>query len=309
MSSNGGATWTSLNKGLAITQFYRIGVSRTNPNIIVAGAQDNGNMKYSGGAFAGITDADGMQGFIDWSNANVIYAGIQYGGFYRSTNGGASFVGVSTPSSGAWLSPWCQDPKVAATIYAGTDKVYKSVNQGTTWAPISGVLAGVGAFTVLKVAPSNASVIYAGSGGKLYRTVNGGAAWADITASLPIATNFLTDVAISDVDPNVAYATFSGYVAGEKVYKTLNGGAAWSNMSGALPNMPVDTIVYQHGPNNLVYIGTDAGVYFIHDGMPHWAPYKLGLPNVIVDDLQIDYTTKKIRAGTYGRGIWEAPLL
>jgi photosystem II stability/assembly factor-like uncharacterized protein len=250
-----------------------------------------------------------MQGFIDLSNVNVIYAGIQYGGFYRSTNGGASFTAVSTPASGAWLAPWSEDPSVAATLYAGTDKVYKSVNQGTSWAPISGALAGVGAFTVLEVAPSNTQVIYAGSGGRLYRTANGGAAWVDITAGLPVATNFLTDVAISDVNPNVAYATFSGYVAGEKVYKTVNGGATWTNISGALPNMPIDTIVYQHSANNMVYIGTDAGVYFIHDGMPTWAPYKFGLPNVIVDDLQISYATKKIRAATYGRGIWEAPLL
>ena len=177
-------------------------------------------MKYASGGFTSITDADGMQGFIDWSNANVIYAGIQYGGFYRSTNGGASFTGVSTPASGAWLAPWCQDPSVATTIYAGTDKVYKSVNQGTTWVPISGALAGVGDFTVLKVAPSNTKVTYAGSGAKLYRTVNGGAAWVDITAGLPVATNFLTNVAISDVNPDVAYTTFSGYVA-EKKYTRL----------------------------------------------------------------------------------------
>jgi photosystem II stability/assembly factor-like uncharacterized protein len=308
-STNSGSTWASLNKGLSITQFYRIGVSRTNPNTILAGAQDNGNMKYSGGALANVTDADGMQDFIDWSNANVLYAGIQYGSFYRSTNGGASFTGVSTPSSGAWLSPWCQDPTVAATLYAGTDKVYKSVNQGTTWTPISGALSGVGAFTVLKVAPSNANVIYAGSGGKLYRTDNGGGAWTDVTAGLPVAANFLTDVAVSDVDPKLAYATFSGYTAGQKVFKTADGGATWSNISGWLPNMPVDTIVYQHGPYNMVYIGTDAGVYFINDFMPNWAPYKLDLPNVIVDDLQIDYKVKKIRAATYGRGIWEAPLL
>ena len=94
-STNSGSTWTSLNKGLAITQFYRIGVSRTNPNIMVAGAQDNGNMKYASGSFTNITNADGMQGFIDWSNSNVIYAGIQYGGFYRSTNGGTTFTNVT----------------------------------------------------------------------------------------------------------------------------------------------------------------------------------------------------------------------
>jgi photosystem II stability/assembly factor-like uncharacterized protein len=309
-STDGGATWRSLNKGLAITQFYRIGISKTNPNIIVAGAQDNGNMKYTSGAFTNITNADGMQGFIDWSNANVIYAAIQYGGFYRSMNGGATFTNISTPASGAWVAPWYQDPISAKWIYAGTDKVYQSTDQGTTWVDVSGPLTGIGRFTVLKGAQSNPRVIYAGSGTKLYRTrTRGGIGmWTDITAGLPVASNFLTDVAISDINPDIAYATFSGYVAGKKVYRTLNGGSTWTNYSGTLPNMPVDTIAYQKGPNNAVYIGTDAGVYYRNDTLPDWIPYKSGLPNVIVDDLQIDYATKTIRAATYGRGIWQAPL-
>ena len=307
-STNSGTTWKSLNKGLAITQFYRLGVSKTNPNVMIAGAQDNGNMKFSSGTFTSVTNADGMQGFIDWSNANVIYAGIQYGAFYRSTNGGASFVSINTPGGGAWLAPWCQDPVTANTIYAGTDKVYKSTNQGTTWVAISGALAGIGQFNVLKVAPSNPKVIYAGSENKLYRTVNGGAAWTDVTAGLPVATNYLTQLAISDNNPDLVYATFSGYVAGEKVYRSTNAGATWANYSGTLPNMPVDTIVHQNAANNPVYIGTDAGVYYRNDSMTDWVPYKIALPNVIVDDLQINYGTNTIRAATYGRGLWTAPL-
>jgi photosystem II stability/assembly factor-like uncharacterized protein len=308
-STDSGATWSSLNKGLAITQFYRIGISRTNPDVMIAGAQDNGNMKFASGSFSNITNADGMQGFIDWSDSNVIYAAIQYGGFYRSTDGGVTFTNVNTPASGAWVAPWCQDPTVAKTIYAGTDKVYRSIDQGTTWTPLNGALAGIGQFTVLGVAQSNTQVIYAGNGTKLYRTTNGGGSWTDITSGLPVATNFLTDVAINDSNPDIAYVTFSGYVSGEKVYRTSNGGGTWTNISGILPNMPVNSIVYQKGANDGLYIGTDAGVYYKNNLLPFWVPYKLGLPNVIVDDLQIHYGTKKITAATYGRGIWQAPLL
>ena len=304
---NGGTTWTSLNHGLEITQFYRLGIAKTNAGIMIAGAQDNGNMKYSGGAFANVTNADGMDGFIDWSNSNTIYAGIQNGGLYRSTNGGVSFTNVNTPSSGSWITPWGQDPAVSNTIYAATDKVYRSTDQGTTWSAISGTLAGVWRFTVLKVAPSNPNVIYAGNGSKLYKTKNGGATWTDITLGLPVATNYLTDVAIHDYDPSIAYVTFSGYVAGEKVYKTCNGGLSWMNISGSLPNLPANTIAHQI-KNNGLYVGTDAGVYFLNDNLSDWVPYKLGLPNVIVDDLEIHYGVNKIRAATYGRGVWQAPL-
>ena len=82
------------------------------------------------------------------------------------------------------MSPFLQNPSVANTIYAGTDKVYKSTNQGTTWAAISPALAGAGPLTILKVHLKDV-VILAGDGSKLYRTTNGGGAWTDITGTLP----------------------------------------------------------------------------------------------------------------------------
>jgi photosystem II stability/assembly factor-like uncharacterized protein len=305
-TTNSGATWTSLNKGLVITQFYGVGISKTSPTIMVAGAQDNGNMKFNAGVWTNITNADGMRGFIDWSNANTIYVSIQNGGLYRSIGG--PFTAINTPSGGNWVTPWQQDPGVAKTIYAATNKVYRSADQGTTWSDISGALAGIGTFVSLKVAPSNTKVIYAGSGNKLYRTIAGGPPWNDITAGLPVASNYLTDVTVSDTDPNRAWVTFSGYNAGQKVYLTKDGGTTWNNVSGTLANMPVNAIVHANSSNNPLYIGTDSGVYYRNDGLSDWVPYKSGLPNVIVDRLDIHYGTKVIRAATYGRGAWEAPL-
>ena len=89
-TTNGGTSWTSLNKGLAITQFYRLGLSTITGGLVLAGAQDNGNMKLSGGAWTEITNADGMGGFIDFANDNNVYATTQYGALYRSSNGGTS---------------------------------------------------------------------------------------------------------------------------------------------------------------------------------------------------------------------------
>lgn len=308
-SATSGATWSSLNKGLSITQFYSLGTSRSNSNIMVLGAQDNGNMKSTTGVFTNITDADGMKGFVDWSNPAVIYVSIQFGAFYRSTNGGASFTEISTPSEGDWVSPWLQDPVKASTIYAATDKVYKSPNRGTTWNAISGSLAGIDKFKVLKVAPNNTNFIYAGNGVKLYRTNDGGLTWADVTAGLPVATNYLTDLAVHDSNPKVAYVTFSGYVAGQKIYKTDDAGNSWTNISGSLPNLPADAVIHEKRDDNPLYVGTDDGVYYRNDNLPDWIPFKQGLPNVIVDQLEIHYGTKVIRAATYGRGAWQAPLM
>ena len=306
-NTDSGSTWTSLNKGLAITQFYGVGSSKTT-KIMELGAQDNGHMKYDAGTWTSITNADGMRGFIDWNNAGNIYASIQNGKLYRSTDGGANFVGINTPCGGNWVTPLQQDPIRATTIYAATCKVWKSTDQGTAWTDISETLADIITFVSLKVAPSDPNYIYAGSGNKLYRTTTGGMPWHDITAGLPVVSNYLTDVTVSDTDPDLVWVTFSGYYAGEKVYKSQDGGTTWKNISGRLPNMPVDTIVYEKKADNPVYIGTDAGVYYRNDGLVDWVPYKWGLPNVIVDRLEILYGSNVIRAATYGRGCWEAPL-
>jgi photosystem II stability/assembly factor-like uncharacterized protein len=185
--------------------------------------------------------------------------------------------------------------------------VYKSTNQGTTWAAISGALSGAGSLTILKV-HINPNFLLAGAGGKLYRTINGGTSWTDITGTLPVGANYLTDAVMSDTDPQMIWATFSGYNAGQKVYKSTNGGATWSNISGTLPNIPVNCVVYEKKAKNPIYIGTDAGVYYVKDGLANFVPYKVGLPNVIIDQLAIHYGGGKIVAATYGRGLWHSNL-
>jgi photosystem II stability/assembly factor-like uncharacterized protein len=307
-TANGGATWASLNKGLSITQFYRVGLSKTTPGLFVAGAQDNGNMKLSAGTWTSITDADGMGGFIDYSNNNTVYATTQYGALFRSINGGAAWTPIPLPSSGAWVTPFLQDPVAPNTIYAATDKVYKSTNQGTLWSAISGPLAGISRFTVLKV-HANPKFLVAGDGHKLYRTTNAGASWTDITGTLPVGANYLTDAAMNDNDPQMLWVTFSGYNAGQKVFKSVDGGATWTNISGGLPNIPINCVVSEKKALNPIYIGTDSGVYYLKDGFANFVPFKPGLPNVIVDELEIHYGSKKIIAATYGRGLWRNDLM
>lgn len=305
-SINGGSTWTDLSGGLNIGQMYRLGCAFTDPDLVTQGWQDNGTNLYSAGSWDRILGGDGMETFIDWSNANYIYAEYQNGGLERSSNGGATFTGITSGinEDGAWITPWQQDPAVATTIYAGFENVWKSTNRGNTWTKISNINT---ALTCLAVAPSNSQYIYVSNGTSIYRTINGGTTWTTLSVPMP-GTNAITYLAVSTTNPSKIWITRSGYTASNKVYRSDDAGVTWINLSSGLPNIPVNCVVNQTGTSDGVYVGTDVGVYYLDNVLTSWMPYMNGLPSVIVDELEIHYGSGKLRAATYGRGLWETGI-
>jgi hypothetical protein len=92
------------------------------------------------------------------------------------------------------------------------------------------------------------------------------------------------------------------------VYRSIDGGTTWTNISAGLPNIPMNTLVYTNGSTtDAIYVGADIGVYYM-DNVITWTPFFTDLPNSHVTDLKIFYPTHKIRAATYGRGLWESDL-
>lgn len=307
-STNSGATWTNLNGNMNISQPYYLGVSATSPTRIVAGLQDNGSIVYNGTNWFLGKGGDGMDCFVDWNNPNIIVASSQNGGHGRSTNGGTSFSNIVSGLSGTanWVAPICQDPNVSTTYYAGRQHVFKSTNSGASWTQL-GSLPGSGDVLYINPAPSNPNVIYAGRGTAIYKTTNGGATWGSITGTLSILGK-ITDIEVDNNNANNVYITLSGYVAGSKVFYSNNGGATWTNYSAGLPNLPANCIVYRKNSPGAIYVGMDYGVYYRESSMSSFIPYNAGLPNVWVNDMEIYYPTGKLRAATYGRGMWETNL-
>ncbi|HQF27678.1 MAG TPA: T9SS type A sorting domain-containing protein, partial [Bacteroidia bacterium] len=159
--------------------------------------------------------------------------------------------------------------------------------------------------TNLAVSPANNQVIWACKPGGLYKSADGGATWTTIT-SMPSGN--ITYIACSNTDPNKAWITYSGFTNSSKVFQTNDQGVTWVNLSASIPNIPVNCITYVNNSNDALYIGTDVGVFFKDATMSVWQPFFNGLPNVIVSQLAIFYPTGKIRASTYGRGLWESDL-
>jgi len=308
VTNDGASSWQDKSNGLQIGQMYRLGNSVTNANLVMQGWQDNGSSLYNAGAFERVLGGDGMECFIDWSDPNYVYAEYQNGGLNGSSDGGNNFYDVvnNIDEPGQWITPWMQDPFDPQTIYAGFENVWKSTNRGLFWTKISTFNSS--GLIVLEVSKSNPLIIYAATLSTIYKTTDGGANWSVVTYPSAGSSAYITAIEISTTNPNIIWMTRSGYTAGTKVFKSFDGGTSWSNLSGSLPNIPVNCVVNQTGTNDGVYVGTDLGVYYIDNDLTSWMPYSNGLPNVIVDELEIHYGTNKLRAATYGRGLWESTI-
>jgi PKD repeat protein len=307
-SSNGGTSFSAINGSMNIAEIYKIGLSKNTYNLAITGHQDNGTNTYGGG-WGQTMGGDGMDCFIDWSNDLVMYGEQYSGSFNRTTDGGASWTGITTglTGSGGWVTPWHQDPVTANTIYGGYVQMFKSTNQGTAWTQM-GTIAGGSSITEFAVAPSNPQVIYVIKGNGLYKTTNGGTSWSSVTTGLPTGSASLKWVTVEDDDANSVWVCFSSYSSGNKVYKSTNGGAGWTNYSTGLPNLPTNCITYCNATKDALYLGCDVGIYYRDSTMASWIAYNTGLPNVSVSDLAIFYPLGKVRAATFGRGVWEADL-
>jgi photosystem II stability/assembly factor-like uncharacterized protein len=306
-SVNNGITFTDLTAGIQHSQFYRLGTSVTNSDIIMAGAQDNGSYMLKNGTWTHVTGGDGMECVVDYSNSNIMYSTSQYGSIYKSIDGGNSFNGItgSINGSGGWVSPFALDPVNPNTIYLGYSDVWKSTNGGNTWNTISS-FSPSSKLKSLVVAPSNNNYIYIATNNTIYKTTTAGSNWTDITSGLP--NNAITYITVHNLNPDILWVSLSGFTNGKKVYKSIDGGSSWNNVSGNLPNLPINCVIYENGSNNGIYVGTDMGIYYKNDDLIQWQEFMDGLPNVIVNELEIHYASGKIRAATYGRGLWESDL-
>ncbi|MEC9208825.1 MAG: PKD domain-containing protein [Bacteroidota bacterium] len=300
--------WEDISDGLHITQFYSLGVSQTVQDMVITGAQDNGTLLKTNLNWDAVIGGDGMECIIDYTNSNIMYGEVYYGAIRKSTNGGNSFSSIAPSNNGAWETPYELDKNNPNIIYAGYDELYKTIDGGNNWNTITNGETNGGKIDEIGLSKSNSDVIYITDYANIFRTTNGGTSWTQINNNLP--NKYITYVIVHPTDENKVWVTFSGYTAGEKVYKTIDGGNNWVNISGTLPNIPVNCIELDT-TNNLetIYIGTDLGVFISDSTLNDWNQFNNNsLPNVIVNELEIQYQSNKLFAATYGRGLWNIDL-
>ncbi len=320
----GKVVWRSLNNNYSATQFYH-GTVYPNGTTYLGGTQDNGTIRGTDALgrnrWSEINGGDGGYVAVDPTNTSVLYVENTGLSIAKSTDGGATFDDVTGDIEDTgfnFIAPFAMDPSAPNTLWTGGFFIWRTTDAAASWQRASAVVAGPDASVVsaLAIAPSDSRRVLVGlTEGFIHRnetalTSTGNTDWAVVQPR----EGWVSSLAHDPVSPNVAYATYSTF-GGAHVWKTLDGGASWTPIDGlgatALPDVPVHSIVVEPEETNVLYIGTDVGVFISNDGGLNWMVENTGFPAVVTEQLvlQHDAAGERLYAFTHGRGAWKVTVL
>lgn len=291
-----------------------------------------------------ILGGDGYKPQIDPENPDIIYTQYQYGGLARYDRRTQERVFIAPhPASGEnqykwnWNTPLLISPHDNERIYYAAEKLFQSDDRGNTWRAISPDLTRqldrnalevmgrvwsvdaiakndstsmYGAAIGLSESPLVEGLIYVGTDdGVMSVTEDGGASWrrTDSFRGVP-DMSLIEDVVASVHDADVAYAVIDNHKRGDDkpyVLRTDDRGRSWSLISGNLPERgTAHTIAEDHVDPNLLFVGTEFGLFFTQDGGDNWRQLKGNFPTISVRDIEIQRRETDLVVGTFGRGIY-----
>ena len=287
---------------------------------------------------------DGFESQVDQSNPDIVYAESQYGGLIRYDKKSGEFLDIKPIEQEGeagyrwnWDAPLHISKYDNKRLYFGANKLFRTDDRGNTWKIISGDLSRqidrnklevmgkvwsvdavakngstdiYGQTTTIAESQFDENTIYVGTDDGLIQITNdGGKTWTKVDgiAGVPERT-YVNQIIASQHDRNVAYVTFNHHRYGDfhpYVYKTTDGGKTWKAIQNNLPERGTAyTIAEDHVNANLLFVGTEFGVYFSVDGGTEWVPLKNGLPTIAVKDIAIQKRENDLVLATFGRGFY-----
>ena len=288
--------------------------------------------------------ADGHQSAADPTNPNIIYTNWQEGNLTRYDRATGESVYIRPqPGPGEveerfnWDAPILISPHDPETLYFASFRVWKSENRGDAWTTISGDLTrnqdrtkqplmgrrwsydsnwDLGAMsqfntiTSLSESPVVEGLIYAGTDdGLIHVTEDGGASWADVSGLPGVPDNyFVNDIKADLHDADTVYVVVDDHKSGDfspYVLKSENRGRSWRSIASNLPGRHLLwRIVQDHVSPELMFLGTEFGVFFTVDGGNQWTKLAGGVPNIAFRDLAIQQRESDLVGATFGRSFY-----
>jgi photosystem II stability/assembly factor-like uncharacterized protein len=282
---------------------------------------------------------DGFQTQVDWKNPNIIYSQSQNGGLIRFDKKSGERLDIKPYdfADTAYRFDWDAALLISKfdnkRLYFGGNKLFKTTDRGNTWEVISpdltrGVqkemqnlmdkswsidqLARKGTMAQISTiaeSPIDENLLFTGSGdGLIYFTTDGGKKWnKSSTPGLPEYAR-ISQIIASHFDKSIAYVACQNFIGGDYkpyLYKTTDGGKTWFLFNGNLPGKgSTYTIAEDDVDKDLLFVGTQFGVYFTVDGGKEWIQLKSGMPSECVMDLTIQRREHDLVVSTFGRGIY-----
>ena len=287
---------------------------------------------------------DGFRSQVDPEDPNTIYAESQGGGLVRFDRQTGQRVGIQPqsgrnedPLRWNWDSPFIVSPHSHTRLYFAADKLFRSDDRGDTWKVISGQLSRaldrdklpvMGKIWSIDAVAKNAStahfgnasalaesqkkdgLIYVGTDDGLVQvTEDGGRNWRKVEkiGDVPELA-YVSRIITSNHEANTVYVAFENHQNADfkpYLFKSVDAGRTWTSIKGNLPaNWPVWGIAEDHVNSNLLFAGTEFGLFFTVDGGQKWIQLRGGLPTIQVRDIAIQRRENDLVLGTFGRGIY-----
>ena len=255
--------------------------------------------------YASIMGGDGMQVQVDDRNPNIVYTGYQFGNYFRidRASGKRTYIQPKhslgeAPYRFNWQTPIHLSKHNQDILYLGGNKLHRSLNQGDTWETISGDLSSggkkgnvaYGTLTTISESPFQFGLLYAGSDdGLVHISKNGGGSWSKISNSFP-KDLWVSRIAASSHKKERVYVSLNGYRFDDftpYIFMSDDFGQTWKNIGNAIPIASVNVIKEDPVNKNMLYVGTDNGLYVSFNKGNSWEVFSRNLPNVAVHDLVI----------------------
>ncbi len=287
---------------------------------------------------------DGFRSHVDPQDPNIVYAEAQYGALVRFDRRTGEKIGIQPqagkgepPLRWNWDSALIISPHQHTRLYFAANKLFRSDDRGDTWTvispdltrqidrdtlPVMGKVWGpdavskhqstslYGNIVALAESPKKEGLIYVGTDdGLIQVTEDGGKSWRKVETfpGVPDRT-YVSRIAASSHDANTVYAAFENHKNADfKPYllKSTDAGRSWKPIIANLPeNHPVLAIAEDHVNPNLVFVGTEFGVFFTIDGGGKWVQLKGGLPTIAVKDAVIQKRENDLVIATFGRSFY-----
>jgi len=375
ISYDRGMSWLYVTH-LPVSQFYRVTVDHRKPYWVYGGLQDNGSwagpsatyrsegilnhdwMKWGGG--------DGFLNLVDTTDNRTLYVESQYLGLDRVDveTGQRQAIRPGDPTGaisdrrnwntwgdpeapeerlgnamapGNWDAPFLISPHDPSTIYAGTNILWRSTDQGRTWTELADLTKGVDrraltimgerptartlslddgipywpTLTAIAESPLEPGVLYVGTDdGNVQVSLDGGGSWAEISDRMPGLPDaaWINGIEVSRFAAGRVYVTANNYRNddnGNYLYRSDDFGRTWTDLTPDLPPRRVLRTLREdpRSPRTL-YLGSEFGLFYSMDGGEHWVEMKAGLPTAAFNDLVIHPRDNDLILATHGRGIW-----